>query len=327
MKAVTLFLGILFFAVSCKKANNDVQTLNPPVIVPSLPDTLSAGWSKLGTIPVEETVTDIFFTDQNNGYITTTDGIYRSSNAGVDWVKASNISGNFYNIGAVGSKATFVGGNSNLAYTLDNGLNIQNVSYSNATAVGGPAFQDCFYGSSNTCYAASYLYIWKSTNGGVSFDSLYNFRDNNTTGVALQFINDAEGWVTRNANLYKTVDGGLNWNSIKIFTNYYSPLSFSNRDNGYVANDADLFKTNNGGSTWETVTRFTDDVAINDIHFFDSLKGYCVAGTKIYKTINGGNSWTKEVQLGGKELREVFFLDENHGWACGAYGYVLRFNF
>lgn len=27
-----------------------------------------------------------------------------------------------------------------------------------------------------------------------------------------------------------------------------------------------------------------------------------------------------------KKLREVFFLVETHSWACGEYGYVLRFN-
>lgn len=328
MKAVTFLFFTLMFTVSCKKNSNDSQIVNnPPVVVPSSPDTLSAGWSKLGAIPVEETVTDIFFIDQNNGYITTDSGIYRSSNGGVDWVKANNITGSFYNISAVGPRATFVGESSNLAYTVDNGLNIQNIDYSNAVATGTPGFQDCSYGSSNTCYVASHRYIWKSTNGGISFDSLYNFGNDYPRPATVQFINDLEGWVKRDSTLYKTIDGGVSWNSIKTFNNsFYSPLSFQDRNNGFVANNAGVFKTNDGGATWQAINRFTDNGdVIMDIHFFNSLKGYCVAGTKIYKTINGGDSWTKEVTLGGKELAEIFFLDETHGWACGEYGYVLRF--
>lgn len=327
MKTINVLLCILLFAASCKK-NNIVEepSVITPVVVPSLPDTLGVGWSKVGAIPAEENVTDIYFTDQNNGYITTSQGIYRSSNAGFDWVKIRD-GVRFYNIGAIGSKATFVGGTSDIVYTLDNGLTTQSVNYTNATPGSGPGFQDCSYSSSDVCYAASKRYIWKSTNGGISFDTLYNFQDASSLAVALQFVNDLNGWITRDTSLLKTIDGGVTWNSVKTSNNNYCPISFPDQNVGFVANYSDVFKTSDGGSSWQTNPRFiTELTGIEDIHFFDSLNGYCIAGTKLYKTTNGGNSWTKEVRLGGKYLNEIFFLDETHGWACGEYGYVLRFN-
>lgn len=330
LKTVSLAFCFSLFFGACKKDKNPTTTNNNnnPVVVPNTPDTLSAGWSKVGNIPVEDNITDIYFTDLSNGYVTTNNGVYKSADGGSSWTKIVTGS-DFYNIGAIGSKACFVNQSPTVYNTLDYGgsFNVKTYSTSGGTS---PGFNDCFYTNNNTCYAASNLYIWKSTNGGASFDTIHNFGGTiSMTGAVLFFSDDNQGWVARNNHLYKTTDGGVNWAENHALSNAFGPICFPDADNGFYGDVLSLFSTTDGGAHWNLVKVMPgwNNNPINDLHFFSATKGVCVIGTYIYTTNDAGYTWTPQVALGdGKLLEEVFFLGEHHGWACGNYGYVLRFN-
>jgi hypothetical protein len=326
MKTFSLLFFAMIFIVACKKDHNSnsQNPTTPPVVLPTAPDTLGAGWTKVGSIPIEENVTDVFFADLNNGYATTNSGVYKSSNSGTDWVKI-NSDYDFINIAAKGSKACFFNKTSNIYRTTDYGATVQTINYTYGNP-GSPGFNDGFYTSDNTCYACSYLYIWKSTNGGANFDTIHGFNDANHQDVTLFFSDDLHGWVTRNYHLFKTTDGGVSWVDNKTLGNYYGSISFTDANNGYVADGSNLYKTTDAGASWQHVDDYFTNDTIMDIHFFTPLYGYCTAGNRIYKTTDGGSTWSVQVALGDKYVVEVFFLDEHHGWACGQYGYILRFN-
>ena len=323
MKRFSLFISIVILLFACSKKHDDTPA-DPVVVVPSAPDTLSAGWTKVGSIPVTETATDIFFTNFSNGYVTTGTGIYKSTDAGVTWAKISSQSG-CQNIGATGSNACFTNETSTVYSTHDNGQTIQ--STSNAAPASQPSIQDCYYASDNVCYAASYLYIWKSINGGTTFDSVYNFNDGSSTKLFIFFTDQLNGWITRNYHVYKTSDGGLTWNINKAIASGTGTgsISFIDNNNGFIADGNIVYKTTDAGITWQPGNAVINE-SISDISFVSPFIGFCCAGTHVYKTTDAGISWTKVVSLGGKGIIEVHFLDEHHGWACGEYGYVLRFN-
>lgn len=322
MKTVSLFFFAILFMVACSKKDSNPQNQNPVVVLPSDPDTLSAGWTKVGSIPIAETVTDVFFTDQANGYLTTDYGIYRSSDAGSSWSKINGDAG-FINIAAYGSNACFVNSTDNVYVTLDHGASIQKINKPHLP--NSYNFQDCFYTSSNNCYLQSGLYFFNSINAGVSFDSLYLFPSvAGGTAASIYFINNLNGWVSRDSKIFNTTDGGISWNIQKTLSNTTGPVSFYTGSNGFIGDYGQISKTINGGATWEPLSDFNE--LITDIQFLNSSTGYCCGGTHIYKTEDAGTTWSPVVSLGAKTVIEIHFIDEHHGWACGAYGYVLRFN-
>ena len=103
--------------------------------------------------------------------------------------------------------------------------------------------------------------------------------------------------------LYKSSDGGNNWNTI---TNGQTngnkideiAISKSNPSTIYFADGADLFVTNNGGNSWNDISSGLPNKTITYIavHPTDpdkvwvTLSGY-TSGQKVYKSLDGGNNW------------------------------------
>ena len=330
MKHVSLlFTAVVFFFLSCKKDKPaDNNNNNNVITLPTDPDTLTTGWQKVGTIPIEDWVSDVFFTDNNNGYITSNYGIYKSENGGLDWIKINDAT-QVSNIGAKGSNACFVNASSNIYHSSNYGQDILSESYESAIPSGAPGFQDCFYSTNNNCYAISRLYVWKSIDGGAHFDTLMSFPESIGSVGSLFFTDDLHGWTCRNKNtVYQTTDGGHSWATNLVFSNSqdWMPVFFVDQNTGFVATSYTVYKTTDGGATWGSNIITAADSIITDIHFINSQEGYACAGTKIFKTTDGGVNWTTVVALGKKRINEIHFTDANHGWACGQYGYVLRFN-
>ena len=321
MKRFSFFICLVILAVSCSKKNDNNPT-NPGIVVPDFPDTLSPGWTKVGSFQIED-MSDVFFTDFSHGYVAASGGIYNSNDGGITWSKVKD-GNNFINIGAKGSSASFVNVTSTMYNSLNYGQTIQEKSYSLSSGASF-TFKDCFYTSADVCYAASGIYMWKSVNGGTSFDTLYNFNDVGSTSLSLFFTDEQHGWVSRNYSLYKTIDGGIHWTSIKTLVNVTGGVYFIDNNNGYITDGARLYRTTDAGVTWQGTANIFDN-NISDIHFISPAIGFCCAGTEIFKTTDSGNSWTRVVKLGQKNIIEIHFLDDHHGWACGHYGYVLRFN-
>ena len=44
----------------------------------------------------------------------------------------------------------------------------------------------------------------------------------------------------------------------------------------------------------------------------------------ILKTTDGGDTWSRQSSNVGHELSSVYFTDENHGWACGWGGALIK---
>ncbi|MEK9136362.1 MAG: YCF48-related protein, partial [Bacteroidota bacterium] len=159
-----------------------------------------------------------------------------------------------------------------------------------------------FFSSTNGVVAGDRGYIGKTTNGGVTFDSVANglipvaqraqsiwFADANTGYVG---AGTASGF---NGTIIKTTDGGLNWTSVYTTTaTTVQTISGTNAQILYaVLADGSVIKTTDGGTSWSAPTPGTVGQFMYGMSFVDSLTGFVAGGGGlISKTTNAGATWT-----------------------------------
>lgn len=166
--------------------------------------------------------------------------------------------------------------------------------------------------------------IVQTANGGTTwiapattFDKTVDFSD-------VQFVSDQVGWVIGNNGLiYKTTDGGVNWNTQQSNNSkQLHSLCFINDQIGWIAGaDGLIQNTNDGGTTWLPQTSNTT-LEISSIFFIDSQVGWAVEKNNpfLLRTTNGGKTWNREIiHYIYSGLESIYFIDAQTGWAAGHY--------
>ncbi|MBY8997277.1 MAG: hypothetical protein KGD60_06060 [Candidatus Thorarchaeota archaeon] len=81
---------------------------------------------------------------------------------------------------------------------------------------------------------------------------------------------------------------------------FFYGIQFINRTHGWTSSHTSMYKTTDGGQNWESVESWTfDDDWGRGIHFITPLEGWVIGFLGIYHTENGGATWVKEVTHGG----------------------------
>ncbi|PJZ59349.1 hypothetical protein CH367_01995 [Leptospira barantonii] len=98
-------------------------------------------------------------------------------------------------------------------------------------------------------------------------------------------------------NVFRSTDGGANFNATNGPTSYRSKLFFLDSLNGWVGAANSLGKTVNGGASWTTVTHNLTGGSFWKVKFLTVNNGYALYGVdyslmKLYKTTDGGATWT-----------------------------------
>ena len=184
--------------------------------------------------------------------------------------------------------------------------------------------------STDTAYILTSGFLIKTTDQGNYWINLGKIDD----GLSdLWFINNDVGYAAGiNGKIFKTVDGGANWNlqTSGLGSNLYS-LFFLNEDTGFAVGEFGTFlKTLDGGVTWALMPTGITATWLAGIYFFNADTGYIVGSNNILKTIDGGNSWID--QNGGVSgpgsgtyyLFDVCFLNLDTGFACGTGAEVYK---
>jgi photosystem II stability/assembly factor-like uncharacterized protein len=320
MKKKLLILSISFLILfgSCHKDKSQ------PLTSPSVSDTLATGWKKI-KVDDSDGLYDVFFID-NTGFAVGKN-IYKSSDGGGSWSQLTPpVTLGPYGLISIGmgneKNVIFVSTYHQLIATHNGGETfITNV-------IADPSLSDVFFIDSSIAYAVGKS-VWKTLDAGDNWIKLYDFPP--TTGWnSLSFINEQTGWISKQDGVYKTINGGTEWQRLSTDTislDQGGAIFFLNSDTGYFSNNASIEKTVDGGVTWNKVFVFSTSF-YHDIHFVSAKVGYITDGLHIFKTTDGGNSWTKIVALASSsnELMELHFTDEHHGWACGGKGIILKFN-
>lgn len=158
----------------------------------------------------------------------------------------------------------------------------------------------------------------KTTDGGLTWNSI------NVPGagniVETYFFTENHGYVVgNNNNLYRTSNGGLNWNMVYVGRVY--SMYFINSQIGYASGTSGKFiKTINGGTSWITVAVSTS--SYDKIKFISQNTGYGLDLNKTHKTTNGGINWS---DISSDILETNFDIDSDSNLVMvGSYGAIVK---
>lgn len=116
--------------------------------------------------------------------------------------------------------------------------------------------------------------FWKSTNGGLSWVSLYTF-SGKVRQIEISRSNPDVMYVSTALGFYKSINGGTAWNLLALpsgvsLNNLQITLSFSDENTLWIAGSSQpsnkrVYKTTDGGTTWINLTTAT----INAIPYYN----------------------------------------------------------
>ena len=237
----------------------------------------------------------------NNIYSCNDGGLYVSVDNGDNWTDISDglqIS-QFYSLGVAQTVQDKV-----ITGAQDNGTLLKNSIIWDAV-IGGDGMECIIdYTNSNIMYGALYYGdIRKSTNGGNSFSSIAPANNGAWETPYELDKNNPDIIYAGYDEIYKTTDGGNNWNIITSNQTNGGKIdeiavSKSNPNVIYFSDNANIFSTTDGGSNWNQINNNLPYKYISYIivHPLDPNKVWVTfsgynSGEKVYKSINGGNNW------------------------------------
>jgi photosystem II stability/assembly factor-like uncharacterized protein len=189
------------------------------------------------------------FANQETGYLSSFDGVYKSTNSGNNW--------------------------SQILYVNEIGAEI--FSYKKIH----------FFNVNTGIYLSDSGKIYKTTNAGNNWS--VNFIQYQTVFRDIAFLDNSTGFaVGLWGKVIKTTDQGSNWQEISFGTteSLYS-IEFTNNLTGYLTKDKGVLKSTDAGNSWFEVLQLLNDTLFSEF-FLNPEEGF-VAGTKgkLFKTTTG----------------------------------------
>ncbi len=304
-------------AFGCAAAKSTFVKSDVPQIFTSAPK-----WFRLNPLPSGSAGTDIYFLDEQIGFIVNGKELLRSKDKGNSWtiqMKATN----GRRISFKGSIGYIVGDNGTVFKSTHGGDGWNKLTFPSIDALNAVTVIH-----SDTLLITSDNKLFTSNDGGqswkVSSISSVDIEDSYFTTSKIGHI------ACKNGKILKTTDGGLTWRTIlstnSIPSNFFR-IKFVNNLIGYASREhSEIYKTVDGGESWNR-TQYSPDAAYG-MQFLNEKVGF-IAGQHgaISKTIDGGQTWSWAGFDGrkyGNDLYSIFFVDENQGYASGLGGRIIR---
>jgi photosystem II stability/assembly factor-like uncharacterized protein len=153
----------------------------------------------------------------------------------------------------------------------------------------------------------------------------------NATLTSVYFVSADTGYIsTFGGTVYKTTNGGLNFNQVNNNGPAFS-LCFLNAHKGFGAHDNYLLVTQNSGNTWNTSYTNSNFMEINNICFPDKKHGFATAYSNdmisyLLWTNNGGTSWDT-ISIHDPYypwFKSIFFKDSLNGYIGSDVGRIYK---
>lgn len=270
----------------------------------------------------------ITFIDQNTGFLIGSNTVLRTTNGGDSWTQLTLPNTSYINWQSMyffnNTIGWLCGTNGSILKTMDAGLTWVQQTSGTTNSIRSISFRDA-----NNGFAILNTYsnqLLKTTDGGNSWSIYTNNSIYYGNFASINFTDSNVGYLLNNSySLYKTIDGGSNWSQIYSLDFYdLRDMQFISATEAYiVGGNGAIFKTTDAWVNWSTFgTRIGS--GLNDIEFKTSQKGW-IAGSNglIAKTTDGGKSWVQQNDGPGNYVEDIFFVDENIGFAT-AYSRVLK---
>ena len=166
--------------------------------------------------------------------------------------------------------------------------------------------------------------IYKSTNGGINWSSIYCGRisDIFMCSPMIMYHSNSSSISPYTCGFAKTTNGGYNW--VSLFSTNPEPLInifFYNEITGWVSNSTMLYITTNGSNFYTTTlpTNISFISGNKAIYFINQNTGFFIGNNRyLYKSTNKGFNW---VQWGVPDMnmQNYTFTDSSTGYMCGYY--------
>jgi photosystem II stability/assembly factor-like uncharacterized protein len=275
-----------------------------------------------------------FFIDEKTGWIAGSNVLYRTIDGGENWSKtieaASFQKVHFFN------KDTGIIRTANSIYITHDG----GVSFINQTVVitekenyiMNMSFPDQKHGW--LAVLSNYPdkgKIYHTADSGRTWSVQKSFLDDWVTSVA--FTDSLKGWLTQispspgknKRKIHHTRDGGKTWlpqpdDSTLLYYCDLEDVYMIDSLNGWAVGTCG-YSTNDGGKTWNQ-WYIPGEHGCSNVRFTSIDKGWTVATDRLNFSTNSGITWNTYPYM--KNINDVFFADDIHGYALGENGYILK---
>jgi photosystem II stability/assembly factor-like uncharacterized protein len=278
-------------------------------------------------------LTSVYFVSADTGYVCSQAGaVLKTTNGGLNWNNIGTGPGN--SLCFLNSQKGFGVLDDKIFYTQNGGTN-WSPNYSNPDLL---SFQSLYFPDNKHGYAIALTQMMdnmlvKTSNYGLSWDTIYKYSDNLALFVSVFFKDSLNGFIgADNGKILKTTNGGTIWSILPVdLVNKpsFSYIYFPTPDTGFAATDIHgVYRTIDGGNTWNHLSS-SFPPALYSVWFTDANHGFVGGGDgltsmTLYKTNNGGNTWTQSAS-GVQALNAMYFVDSMPGYAVGTNGTILKY--
>jgi photosystem II stability/assembly factor-like uncharacterized protein len=290
-------------------------------------------WDSVSIAGTQTYVSTYYNLDRNVSTMVTAGAfglINSSTNGGANWtahnslpygstlndIWCENMNGRVIAVGSVSPTPLMYSSNGGASWSTDPGLPITSTLYGIKMINSLTGYVS---GSSNRVY--------KTTNGGATWDSVSTAIGASTTLYCPDFVNVNTGWVSGSSGrVFKTTNGGANWSLLTtgITNTLYRIDMFDANTGWFIGSTGTVRKTTDGGTSWTAQTSNYGST-INWIQMINVNTGYlCGLSGNMRKTTNGGANWDTLATPVTNSLYSLSFADANTGLVSGSAGLTMR---
>ncbi len=268
------------------------------------------------TIPESISLTDVFFTNENTGWITTstTNNIFKTVDGAASFSTETTPLGATQAIQMLDASNGYSGGAGGWIYKTDDGGLNWNIlaSMGNLTDISFPPNTDP---NNPVGYASGDSgRVWEITS---TLTDLNSGSASHFSGISAPSVNNV--WVCGGGHIFYY--NGATFYDQTTPSGTFNDIHFINNQEGWVVGNSGVIgHTTDGGVSWITQTNpDTQNRALYGVFFLDSDQGWAVGnGGVILHTTNGGTTWTEEgAGLTTAFLRGVHFTSSTNGYVVG----------
>lgn len=169
-------------------------------------------------------------------------------------------------------------------------------------------------GQGNTAIATNNSKLYKTTDGGVNWQTL---PDPPSIGGYRYFSTPAADaiYIAGNSGVLKSLDKGDSWTVVSpagaTGINWTS-ISFVDTAKGWLGGqNGQVYRTTDGGANWTQVADGQLDNRVT-LDFLNATTGYAGVHRKLFKTTDGGQNWTLMLPTAfGSHISDLEIIDQN----------------